>query len=761
MKKLILLLSCLLLTPAYAFADDCVSDATGDWDAAGSWTACGGGFPEEGDTAEILAAHTITVKGTEAVGTSPADYTTDILKIGGTLVFENAAADSILNVFGSIIIQTTGKLEMGTLAAPMNCGGSARLTMKTDVQNQNYDFLMQNGAQIEAHGCMTYHGSTPALTRARIVSCAPDCTAGAVVVTLDQTHGWAASTGWAGDGIIFGVGGNETTKHAAGDDPEIITTWATPGADTIGVTFVEDHMAGDMVEIVRRNVVIDSDDSTNHGRIYTETFVAAKPYSLSYIMINEMGWSTSQNQASINAVDADQNMGSMDYVAITNAEDGSSVTCFYINASWDSFEGNTCWDSRGNSYTMALDSRTDTPILEFKNCSAYGSANGQAYGIASTTTQSMDLEGFWSSHNNVGMSLVNWNGWGDVHNCVIHGATGDGVSMLQVTSYFGNEAQKFHDNEVRNSGSDNLQIASHNYIIKDNNFDGAYAGCINMQQGSGYPPFIYMSGNTYDNCNTVGSAIYGAIIMALYSGHVYMNNEEFGQDTANKDTNFSLSTTQLGSSSNHLTVVCNNCLMADPIDTVPCSNMPIDGYQPVGCSNVSAATWSDIVWISEGSSMTFHNKDQVEDAHIGWGPGGMVFQRQTGVVYTTSNLKMKITPASSTAYSYIKVGTVAVENGDALEVDLYLRKDEAVTGAGWRPRLVIEGCGFERTVDYDEMSDVTDTWEKVTVSGTADWKGGVHIYVGVRGVSNPAANAYTPVWPPTLDVYADGLEITK
>lgn len=85
-----------------AFAAACSSNATGNWNAAATWTSCGGGVPQAGDTVTI-GAHTVTV---------PSGYTinqvTDItIQSGGTLTQANTLTQTIT---GTLTIQSGGNL---------------------------------------------------------------------------------------------------------------------------------------------------------------------------------------------------------------------------------------------------------------------------------------------------------------------------------------------------------------------------------------------------------------------------------------------------------------------------------------------------------------------------------------------------------------------------------------------------------------------------------------------------------------------------
>lgn len=73
----LLILFSISLVPAMAL--NCVSNATGPWSTAGTWTSCGGGVPGSGDTATI-GAHTVTVTTNATIGNSnPAIYTSQAL----------------------------------------------------------------------------------------------------------------------------------------------------------------------------------------------------------------------------------------------------------------------------------------------------------------------------------------------------------------------------------------------------------------------------------------------------------------------------------------------------------------------------------------------------------------------------------------------------------------------------------------------------------------------------------------------------------
>ena len=49
------------LPTARVSAATCTSTGNGNWSVAGTWTDCGGGIPQTGDSVVIAASHTVTV----------------------------------------------------------------------------------------------------------------------------------------------------------------------------------------------------------------------------------------------------------------------------------------------------------------------------------------------------------------------------------------------------------------------------------------------------------------------------------------------------------------------------------------------------------------------------------------------------------------------------------------------------------------------------------------------------------------------------
>jgi hypothetical protein len=104
----------LLLMTRYGFANACSSAATGNWNAAATWTSCGGTYPGNGDTYTINSGHTVTVPGgiSITVGNSPAGCT------GGSSCVYVGSHNGPLVINGTLVVR--GSINQGN--APVTFG---------------------------------------------------------------------------------------------------------------------------------------------------------------------------------------------------------------------------------------------------------------------------------------------------------------------------------------------------------------------------------------------------------------------------------------------------------------------------------------------------------------------------------------------------------------------------------------------------------------------------------------------------------------
>ncbi|MBI3044755.1 MAG: hypothetical protein HYY78_18210 [Betaproteobacteria bacterium] len=79
---------------ASALALTCQSNANGNWNAAGTWTTCGGGIPGAGDDVQIRNANTVTIPAGYAAAANSVTFTVS----NGTANLTHAAATSTITV---------------------------------------------------------------------------------------------------------------------------------------------------------------------------------------------------------------------------------------------------------------------------------------------------------------------------------------------------------------------------------------------------------------------------------------------------------------------------------------------------------------------------------------------------------------------------------------------------------------------------------------------------------------------------------------
>ena len=87
------LLSILLCLAPLVFGNACVSNATGLSNVAGTWTSCGGTFPQDGDTVLVNGGFTVTINGN--LGTN-GNGIKGITAAGGTILTDGASPHTIV-----------------------------------------------------------------------------------------------------------------------------------------------------------------------------------------------------------------------------------------------------------------------------------------------------------------------------------------------------------------------------------------------------------------------------------------------------------------------------------------------------------------------------------------------------------------------------------------------------------------------------------------------------------------------------------------
>ena len=755
MKKIIVLVILFFSTNVFGVAY--TSAGSGRWSQAATWVSVPPGTPGppvSGDTATIAAGHKVQIDGNVTVGTAPASISTYDLIINGQLyLHRNPTGNFTFTARSSVQVNSGGEILIGS-GGIVNCANTFEWVFENSTSNQKYAIRLNSG-KLEINGCTNYGNSAGIVTRARIDACAPDCAAGAgKTITLDRDVNWNASGAWVGDTIFFGVGGSAATPPAAADDPEYITSWAVGSATSIsGVTFTEAHQIGDMVENASRNVVFRSDSQTYHSKVYSTAAVDGV-YDINWVLFDEFGDGTSTSVCAINYSNSTHTFGNIDHTVLRNCSDGGTAWGFYISFNAvGTFTNNIVHDTQGGRGVYF----TSTAMLEgpfnITNFSYYEGISTRGYGVYSILRTCQKIEGVWVAHGTIPLYFDG--GCVDlIDNCLIHGGETYGIHLGYSYSGWSARRSTVSNNEIRNITSDGVLLEQANVDFLGNDIDNIGNNCVKVIPISTH---LYAKDNTYDGCNLDNLDAQSAMHLQNERGWYYGENEHFGQATPNLQNNIlwdTITYTDRHTNGAMFKGTCVDCLLAAPTGAVACSAMDTDGIQIYKC-----VSYYNVTFMGMDVYFALHNKDQVVGQHIGWGPGGMVFERETAIVQD-STIALKMTPGDATDYQWFEIGKTYVETGDALSVSLDLRKNEALVTTGDRPRLALLGSGFTKAINYDEMTDVTDTWETVTVSGSATYTNIVHIYVGVKNTLS-GLNDYAATWPPTLTIYADKIVVTK
>jgi hypothetical protein len=761
MKKIILILIAIMfLSPSIAYAAACTSNGAGGgvWSNPATWAACGGGVPGAADSVQILAGDSVEIDSNISVGNVPASVATCNIDILGTLFWPSTVAGNYtFTARSSICVKATGVFRIGdSTATPLPANRLAYVYFDNTPANFKYYVNISAGGRFYMYGSPSYTSSTQ-IIRARIESCNPDCLTGAGrTITLDRTVNWTASASATHDAIIIGVGGGVTSQGA--NNPEIITTWTSPANNQIGnVTLTQDHQVGDIVANASRNILFESDSATYHSYISAASGGGAdNAFNVSWIRLNEMGDSATTAAAiAFNA--PNYALGKIDYVAATNCEDGAASGGFYVHAlSLTSFSNNISHDARGGT-GINIAGAAASAFSDCNNLTYIEGASTNSTGISLGSNLCKTLDGPWISHAAIGIN-PNSNSTPDIKNGLIHGNTSYAISTQAAsTTHHRFNKQEISGNEIRNiSGTYGFYILGGRYFIKNNTFLNVQSTCIqfNTQGGNSV-----MSGNKYDNCNYSNTAASSGLYIQELSYNIYAINEDFGSISPNLRSNISFGTISYSNTQDYPSrYACNNCKFVVPTNNLGCVGDDLSSLGIVLAGCLTAPTYNAYIQIADNTYKTFHNLNQVEGAHWGYGMGGMIIKRETATV-VDNTLNVKIKPYNATDIAWHPIGTIQANAGQNITVKVQLRKNEA-QAAGERPRIAVEGCGTDRYTNYSEMTDVINTWEEQTISFVSTYKGTVHIYLGAKNKLS-GAGYYEPVSPPTFEVFADGMKVSN
>lgn len=134
-----------------------------------------------------------------------------------------------------------------------------------------------------------------------------------------------------------------------------------------------------------------------------------------------------------------------------------------------------------------------------------------------------------------------------------------------------------------------------------------------------------------------------------------------------------------------------------------------------------------------GSYVQCEDLGQVKYADKGWYRNGIVIRDGAVKKYNDYSTRFDFQQNNGEWLDYEV--QIPVKNGEQIVVSAWLRKNASYTDAN-RPKITLSKQGI--TEDSDQMSDVTDTWERVTVQGTPTRNGLATLTISVYLVNSGA-----------------------
>lgn len=368
------------------------------------------------------------------------------------------------------------------------------------------------------------------------------------------------------------------------------------------------------------------------------------------------------------------------------------------------------------------------------------------------------------------------------------------------------------DGEIFNCYNAGMYLNGHSTICRNIEFrNHRFYGVLLLPRTSTAGKVIFDT-CSFDACNTANLNVGG-----LYDGNdgtrrqpdIILDRCTFGTKSRNYQKNFGLASSGVRSPGR---TIFDHCTFVQPLNFSASGTLywyiPGEYGIPVGalnrwflwgvypsteswstgrCTRASEATIEIIACEFKDAGGTdywasmYPNTDRV-GLVAGGGEIHKVYRVYEPDGYIDGTYARKLLPFNPTCRTHITKSyslTIPVEEQDTITISLSLKKNISQTEYR-RPKIHVFGCGID---DEAQMSDVVDSWEKLTVSGTSICAGTVEFWISCWAVNDPYVVTSPPTrqpntayysWaypidpggtgsgagtPDNLILYADGLEV--
>jgi hypothetical protein len=745
------------------------SIATGSWAASATW---GGGPPGDGDTATIDTGTVVTIDSDVTIGTTPNDTSTYVVTIndGATLKWDdNPYDDWTLTVKGNINIEhgaSGGVFQVGSVSNPIPSDRVATVHFPVDLGSASYWRIYNAGGVVRMHGASAYHMADVTNQRTKIAS---TVTAGASATLLVQD-----AVDWqVGDEIWIGTGAT-----ADPTDCEKTTILGKNSTTEYIVTITENHVIGDHIVHAARNLVLRGGSTTQTVRIIN---LEQDSGGVTYLPIGDIRWVRMENAGDaynaaaivyqVNAseqpeLEIPEENFVVDSVVLATPEDVGGV---FIDVDLN-FESATAyqiqnfhhWQGTRSIYVLA---EGDVNIRYNSNIGARGSSvysregkiridNMWVSGRTSSFSASYGVYGFVKSLEN--SELFN------LYRPYYISNTGGGAYFNE--EQIGTEEGLISNCKFYYSNDDSLFI-SNDYMIKLVTEDCTFLKSNDRCVYCAMPGTFIFRTCTFDGAlmSHPANRTSGAVGIRELTGHIKFENCDFGYTVANWERNISLDSSAARTGKGRLLVEGCRFIKPDtdethsPTEVVPSPDPSDSGYWY--CSYPmywiawvgDTARWSSIINWSREVSLEFvdvHAYDSVGGTDY-WTDmygtqrvavlGGRGEMRSPAPIQIDGTFSTEFRPFNEV------VDTLTTES---VPIKILLEEDQEVTvtldlryltapGESYRalggkhlPSINIRGPGF---YDSSSMTSISTSWERLTVTGTANYTGVVEFWVTAGG----------------------------
>lgn len=771
------------------------SVANGAWDSITTWDT---GIPVDGDTAIIN--HNVYIDSNVTVGTGASSSYAITINNGGILRWANPPTGNwTLTLKGGVYISSGGKFRIGTSSAPIPSTAVADVYFAAPSDNLWWQIYIAEGGEFDAWGSR-YHMDDDEMQRAKLVG---NIVAGSVSFEIDRDADWHV-----GDWIAIGCGADKTyTPNRVQHCTERVQITGKTDARHYTATFSFIHRSGDHIISLERNVVIRGNGQYRgvHINAYAGgTGISNTRCRLSWVAIRFAGQSSTFSYAAIQWESA-----------ITNPTAAHPADAFVVkNVVFDrAGEIGTGAPPHDRPYSYGIAIQTNVPFADtwcISDISAYAmgvvvyifaaynldivnvvgiDTGSNAVAATGSYVRNVHLDGVWACardwQNSSAIMLYGDFAWVDnvecfnVYTALYWQPVFSNTSRMNSLSFYNWKIYSTYSYPVYySSGVSGRPVVFDTVEVYNARVPCSFLGGL---------PKLEFYNCTFDACNLGGYSSDSAVKLmgSARFGDVLFDSCSFGIASRNNYANVTAAMLSGNLNGKRGRIRAVNCTFVEPTNwaSVVGTYLYYNKTQLWSIFPYTFANWQDRITFPASSSIEMTNcavlsagavdqwaLDYSTARHIAMTVGGGEMTDEPSVVIDGTFCRRLcplhcVEPMWANAHEPIPIPVAA---GQTVTVKLSMRKTN--DGQIAVPGIRLEGPGI-----FDEAymtRGLINTWEELTVSGTAVCAGTCYLLVsgGTNNASTMSSGSQDPLLGPppivtnwrdmfSCTVYADGLKI--